>query len=64
MRQLPVNGGACHNPTASAGSAGIELTGWRNLSANAVVTFDPQKVAPAELKVLIEDLGYAVAERI
>jgi copper chaperone CopZ len=30
----------------------------------AVVTFDPQKVAPAELQVLIEDLGYTVAEKI
>jgi copper chaperone CopZ len=30
----------------------------------AVVTFDPQKVAPAELKALIEDLGYTVAEKI
>lgn len=30
----------------------------------AVVTYDPKKVAPAELKALIEDLGYTVAEKI
>ena len=30
----------------------------------AVVTFDPQKVAPSELKALFEDLGYTVAEKI
>jgi copper chaperone CopZ len=30
----------------------------------AVVTYDPKKVAPADLKLLIEDLGYTVGEKI
>jgi copper chaperone CopZ len=30
----------------------------------AVVTYDPKKVAPADLKTLIEDLGYTVVEKI
>lgn len=30
----------------------------------AVVTYDPQKVNPADLKLLIEDLGYTVGETI
>lgn len=48
------------------------LQGREGVMANQVsladsvvlVTFDPQKVAPAELKALIEDLGYTVAEKI
>lgn len=30
----------------------------------AKITYDPNKVGPADLKLLIEDLGYTVAEKI
>lgn len=58
--------GACVSVIANAlqGREGVMANQVSLADSVIVVTFDPQKVAPAELKVLIEDLGYTVAEKI
>ena len=49
--------------TALQGREGVVASQVSLADSAAVVTFDPRKVAPAELKELIEDLGYTVADK-
>jgi copper chaperone CopZ len=64
-----VGGMHCENCAAGISRALREqegvITSQVNLAEGAaVVTYDPKKVAPAELKALVEDLGYTVAEMV
>lgn len=66
---LPVHGMHCEGcvsviTKALQGRDGVMATQISLADSVAVVTYDPKKVAPAELKVLIEDLGYTVAEKM